>query len=426
MKIIGLKGLEDGRVTNLYFLKFEFMEKVCFVFNLVGIILAAIQYELEFEEYDSDDPFRDISQWLLWMIAGSTLLLIYFTYYRYQTKIQWLKSRGVIGPREKFYDINENFYMIIEIVIYCLIPLSFTETMRISFYNVAQGAEAYYHINEMLTLLMVVRVIYLYRTVLTLTFWASNRTLRVCDLYSCEHNYLFVVKSLLKTSPYLTQFLMLLSLIFVFGYQLRICERPLTRFNENIDNLGVYYNSVWCIIITITFVGYGDYYPRTDLGRFVVIVVCIIGVFLMSVMIVAFIESLKATPIESQTMSLLERIRLRELVKNEAAQVIKLSMQQAFRWRNGTLTEKKQHQIEIALRLALYNFKFALQQQSKFGMDNQSENIINHIGFLGLDLKQLRNEQNWDVRLVMEKLEKQEQLSKQLMEKLNAVLSEKK
>lgn len=104
---------------------------------------------------------------------------------------------------------------------------------------------------------------------------------------------------------------MLLSLIFVFGYQLRICERPLTRFNDSIDNLGVYYNSVWCIIITITFVGYGDYYPRTDLGRFVVIIVCVVGIFLLSVMIVTFIESLKATPIESQTMSLLERIRLR-------------------------------------------------------------------------------------------------------------------
>lgn len=71
------------------------------------------------------------------MITGSTILLIYFTFYRYQTKILWLKSRGVIGPREKFYDINENFYMIIEVMIYCLIPLSFTETIRISFYNVA-------------------------------------------------------------------------------------------------------------------------------------------------------------------------------------------------------------------------------------------------------------------------------------------------
>ena len=56
---------------------------------------------------------------------------------------------------------------------------------------------------------------------------------------------------------------------------------------------------MWCIIITITFVGYGDYYPRTDLGRMIVIIVCLVGIFILAVMIVTFIESLKTSPLEN-------------------------------------------------------------------------------------------------------------------------------
>ena len=79
------------------------------------------------------------------MIAGLTALLIFFTISRYQAKIQWMKSRGIIGTRDKFLEIDDNFYMMIEIIIYCIIPLPFTTNLRINFYNVTQEAWAFYH-----------------------------------------------------------------------------------------------------------------------------------------------------------------------------------------------------------------------------------------------------------------------------------------
>lgn len=92
--------------------------------------------------------------------------------------------------------------MIIELLVYVVIPLPFTTKIRVAFYNNIQDADAYYHVNEILSLFMITRTIYLFRTILALTFWYGNRTQRVCNLYACEGNYMFVAKSLMRTVPY--------------------------------------------------------------------------------------------------------------------------------------------------------------------------------------------------------------------------------
>jgi hypothetical protein len=45
-------------------------------------------------------------------------------------------------------------------------------------------------------------------------------------------------------------------------------------------------NGIWCIINTITTVGYGDYYASTNLGRFISIFTMMNGVFVVSIFVV--------------------------------------------------------------------------------------------------------------------------------------------
>jgi potassium intermediate/small conductance calcium-activated channel subfamily N protein 2 len=56
--------------------------------------------------------------------------------------------------------------MIVEMIIYCVIPFPFTIGMRIDFYNNIQAADAYYHLNEILALFMITRTVFLFRTIL--------------------------------------------------------------------------------------------------------------------------------------------------------------------------------------------------------------------------------------------------------------------
>ena len=55
------------------------------------------------------------------------------------------------------------------------------------------------------------------------------------------------------------------------------------------------WNSMWCIIITMATVGYGDFVPETFLGRTVAIFACVWGNFLISLMVVSLTQSSEFT-----------------------------------------------------------------------------------------------------------------------------------
>jgi len=52
-------------------------------------------------------------------------------------------------------------------------------------------------------------------------------------------------------------------------------------------------NSIWLIIITMTTVGYGDFYPRTFFGRLLDIFIAVWGIFIISMMVVVLTNTFK-------------------------------------------------------------------------------------------------------------------------------------
>lgn len=133
----------------------------------------------------------------------------------------------------------------------------------------------------------------------------------------------------------------MLAMIFIFGYLVRICESPLIRNDESSNNLHLYANTMWNIIITMTTVGYGDFYARTDLGRYaprtttrlVIFIVCIFGVFVVSMMVVTLTNSLTTTSLEGKAITVLERLQVKEDMINLAATVITLMVKIARGWK---------------------------------------------------------------------------------------------
>ena len=176
-----------------------------------------------------------------------------------------------------------------------------------------QQAQAYYYLNELLSLIMLLRLIFICRCWLIMTDWFNNRTQRVCKLYACEANYMFVIRSLMRTQAYSVTFSTMGGSILIFAYAVRICEAPLRR-NEaaSPNDLSNYINVIWNIIITMTTVGYGDTSARTDLGRLIIFSVCIFGIFIVSVMVVTLSNSLTISSLESKAMTVLERLSIRD------------------------------------------------------------------------------------------------------------------
>ncbi len=69
------------------------------------------------------------------------------------------------------------------------------------------------------------------------------------------------------------------------GYCLRIFERPLAKQSNQDFNLMS--NTIWNVLVTMTTVGYGDYFPKTNMGRIIGLIIAFWGVFIVSLFVVS-------------------------------------------------------------------------------------------------------------------------------------------
>lgn len=90
---------------------------------------------------------------------------------------------------------------------------------------------------------------------------------------------------------------------------MRIAERPLTTKMENpIFTYDSYWSAAWNVVVTMTTVGYGDMYARTNTGRLIVFVICIFGVTLVSMMVVALTNALVMDNSERKSFIVMKRL----------------------------------------------------------------------------------------------------------------------
>lgn len=79
---------------------------------------------------------------------------------------------------------------------------------------------------------------------------------------------------------------------------------------------------MWNVIITLTTVGYGDYYPKTNFGRFIGIITAFWGVFFVSLFVVALTNTLDLEESELRAFILLRRLFTRKILRENACKMI--------------------------------------------------------------------------------------------------------
>mmetsp|Transcript_21521 Transcript_21521/g.39361 ORF Transcript_21521/g.39361 Transcript_21521/m.39361 type:complete len:428 (+) Transcript_21521:115-1398(+) len=98
-----------------------------------------------------------------------------------------------------------------------------------------------------------------------------------------------------------------MTFIALFGIWLRLFERdyPGTRFDE-------IWNGGWIIIETMTTIGYGEIVPQTHLGRFTAICACVLGNFLLSLIVLALSNTISLNADEDGAFSSVKKKYTRE------------------------------------------------------------------------------------------------------------------
>lgn len=120
--------------------------------------------------------------------------------------------------------------------------------------------------------------------------FSNDRADKVCEESNVKNNVFFTLKSLLKDKPIISIVLLFTVSIFIFGYMLRNTELAfIVDVEQNkFQNWTNIWNGFWCITMAFFTIGYGDFYPQTVVGRMVLCLALIWGMFLVGLLILHF------------------------------------------------------------------------------------------------------------------------------------------
>lgn len=188
-------------------------------------------------------------------------------------------------------------------------------------YNDLIGNWIYYHINDYLQILSLARYIYMVPVILNMTRWKSSSADRICRMYGCKANTGFTVRCLMQDQPEIFNFTLFIISIMWFAQAVRVCEAPIARVDKNMNHHN-FINACWSVILTMTTVGFGDYFPRTTIGRIIIFFCAMFGVVVVSMIVVTVMNMLEMSDAESKAFTVSKKITLRKAMTQDSGVIL--------------------------------------------------------------------------------------------------------
>lgn len=144
----------------------------------------------------------------------------------------------------------------------------------------------YYLLSDFILAFMWVRIVFLTRSVINYSIFMDIYSKKLCKSYGFTANVRFAFKCFVRANPGSSVAIVLATSVVVLSYMMRIFELP---YSVTVGNMvwDAYFDAIWCTIITMATVGYGDVVPATVFGRIVAIACAIWGTFLISLLILS-------------------------------------------------------------------------------------------------------------------------------------------
>ncbi|CAG9311529.1 unnamed protein product [Blepharisma stoltei] len=124
--------------------------------------------------------------------------------------------------------------------------------------------------------------------------------MRYCEKYDVPPSPYFSLKCYVNQNPMAMLFLfLLLPGTLIFASTMRIFERPMKRSAVDFDYPG---NAIWNVIVTIFTIGYGDFFPATNLGRITIALSSFLGSVVLSFLFVTLTHIFTLTSSEEKAL----------------------------------------------------------------------------------------------------------------------------
>lgn len=336
------KQSESVSVTQTRFKQLQVAETFVTILAFTGFGASAIVSDITFDEYSTD---MSIILILEVISTVSTVMLILSIYYRIKQEFLWEQAKGIYSYMDTISSTGKLNYFYIEIALNIVHTPIILNSQSFVSYNSIVESNIEYRYTTIVVAFMVIRVYHLIRLFSIFSAYRSCRSQRLCQLNGSYAGTYYAIKCMMQENPLIVMIWMLLSGIFVFGFLLKIFERPVASLTK--ADLNDYGNAMWCIITTMTTVGYGDYFPVTVPGRICGCIACIWGVLVISFMCCSLVNLLMLDTGERNSLLILHRL----WYKHEMRQIAAFVLTSVYKYRILIKQERTTTDLELSVQL---------------------------------------------------------------------------
>ena len=303
-----------------YSLYFTLITFVC------GILYHIITYFPNLQGiYSTNKSLYNLSRnFCLIICSTSSICFILASLNRYIIYLLFDKCSGNVEQKVSFFSYDYFGGFLIESLLALIHPSFIGKDRYFTTKKTIYRTETKYEVNDILLLICLLRIYIFIRYYISTSQFNTPRSQRIAKLIGGNLNRLFVVKCLIIKNPFKFLIVISLSIILVGSFMLRIAESPAYEepteegtYNDN--DYRKFENCIWNVMITMTTVGYGDYYPITLIGRLVNVFLSIAGTLLTSYMVVFLQNELVFTDNEDMAFNFREKSVLKEKFEQKAA-----------------------------------------------------------------------------------------------------------
>jgi hypothetical protein len=222
--------------------------------------------------------------------SGFTFLTILLLILHYKIILKIKKMKMVLGPEAGLKSSGLWKWLLLEIIINALHMPPYTDGWTLmEERNPDQPQRAVMTETIIMILLLFFRAYHIIKLVANHSRFNKYDCEKICLSQNTPGDTLFAIKAEFKTNPFLLVTVIMITSIFVFGYSVRNIELFFMYGQpaDKVQDWRYYWNGFWCVIITMATVGFGDIYPVSILGRCIIIIACLWGTFLISLMVAA-------------------------------------------------------------------------------------------------------------------------------------------
>lgn len=276
-------------------------------FGMLGLGLAVMEADDFFSHAGGKERYEpsDYGMTLRYAVSSTTLIVLVLCVHHSYLNYVLQKESGKLIVESGFFKHRIFRSMIFELII---LAIHTPPHMNYVFRYREIGKEMRYSVASIISVIMMVRLYLVFRLFTRFTKWRNEHSERCCELSGTDADSVFAMKAMFKERPYIMLLINSIVSSVVFGFAVRTFEGPYYddevtgAMSPDDDGYQAYdyaWNGWWLIVVTMTTVGFGDYFPKTHLGRAVVVGACLYGVFLVSSMVVTLTVSSELSVAES-------------------------------------------------------------------------------------------------------------------------------